>query len=834
MNTARLADMLSSAVAFDTETHLSQPGLAAPPMVCASIAQWSDGRIRGLLLDKEGARLVFAALLGIPHSGIDYQGSNAAEFVKMRDATIIGAFIAFDMIVMAADYARRGQDVLPYIFAAYQAGRVFDVQLAEALHAIALGMLGYDPRSGKKLTDPETKKQGRYSLSIVTDLVHNEKTAKANDRFRKSYALLEHIPIREWPPEAQEYPVDDAVNTFKDGVAQAGLIPNTGAHDFATTLKCSRCGSEPGTSPLCVSTFQRRNIHDLSTQCYTHFAMALGAAWGLIPDPASVAKLKHEAMRDLAEEIKPFKEAGIIREDGTENQAVLKRIVAEAYGSVNPCPACAGTVIPSGRQKGQPAPGKVPSPKTGGKTLINCEACDGTALELSKNVPRSEGGGVSKARDPLSESGNELAMSYAAYGEDAKISNVYVPFLESGVIPQYRLEIPDGATAAEVDRLLEICLADIERAMALGMRITIPITLRPNPLLETNRASYDGVIQLLPRDGGVRECFIARPGMVYYSNDYGGLELATWSQICLWMFGRSELAKAINGGVNVHGALGATMAGIPYDELMRRIAAGDKAAKDFRGAAKWGNFGFMGGMAELKLVHQVRQQGSDTEHPTGPVVRKGKRVYRGQRFCIMIGGAPRCGEKMINIYGKQECPPTCAKCIECSKWIKEKWSKQWPESAEYFKAIKKIADQGWQKHPISNRVRGGIGFCDGANGYFQELAAQGAKDALRHVVREQWDSSYTPEDLGHRSVLYENSKTIVFAHDELIGESRIDVGHEVGERVSTVMEARMKIYVPDVKITVEPTLMPRWYKAAACVRDASGRLQPWMPKAKAA
>jgi hypothetical protein len=35
--------------------------------------------------------------------------------------------------------------------------------------------------------------------------------------------------------------------------------------------------------------------------------------------------------------------------------------------------------------------------------------------------------------------------------------------------------------------------------MALGLRITIPITLFPNVLLETNRTSYFGVIQLLPR-----------------------------------------------------------------------------------------------------------------------------------------------------------------------------------------------------------------------------------------------------------------------------------------------------------------------------------------------
>ncbi len=807
MDAQRIASMLSQAVSFDTETHKVQPGLGAPPLVCASVARVVSGNVVGVLLDKARARDRFLQLL-------------------QSDATIVGANIAYDMSVMAADFERRGIDILPLIFAAYEAGRVFDIQIAEMLHAIALGLLGKDPRTGKQLSDPlNPKKKGHYSLAITTDLVLGRKGAKANDKWRKSYALLEDIPIEKWREvagsEAVDYPVDDAVNTLECALAQCGHIDNIGVHQWNSQNRCEKCNTsiDVGVNPLCINRVPRRNMHDLSTQCYTHFAMYLGAVWGLTSDPVAVAKLKHNAVKDSVDDAKPFIAAGIIREDDTENQAVLMKLVAQAYGSKDPCPVCANTTWPSGRDKGQPAPGKVPSQKTNGKTLVNCEACSGTALQLTSSVPRSDGGAVSKGRDPLAESGNELLMAYAAFGEDRKIRTTYVPFLEEGLHPALRLAEGED---------LETCLHRIELSAGEGR---YPITLSPNVLLETNRTSYRDKTQTMPREGGVRDCFEARPGTVYYSNDYGGIELCTWAQICLWMVKHSELAKALNQGLNVHGALGAEMAGESYEAFMKKVDAGDKSAKAFRQAAKPGNFGFPGGMSPVRLVHQQREQGPDTPHPSGPIEKKGVRLYRGLRFCLLIGGAQRCGEKMIYEWNKEPISPTCAKCVECATWIKDGWRKRWPEEKEYFGIIKRISDQGWQKHPISNRIRGGIGYCDGANGFFQELAAQGAKDAERHVVREQYDASYRPADLnGERSILFNNSRNIALLHDELLGEAIISVAPECSERVGVVMVQRMKRYVPDVRVTAEPTLMARWFKQATCVRDANGRLQVWTPK----
>jgi hypothetical protein len=397
VNTARLASMLSDAISIDFETHRVQPGIAAPEPVCAAIAWWEQGRVVGKLLDKTQALAAFQAILAD------------------EKLTIVNANIAFDMLVAATELAKQGVDVLPAIFAAYEAGRVFDPQITEMLHAIAFGMLGYDLRTKKKLADPITKKPGRYSHAITHEQVTGEIDAKANNRFRESYFLLQHIPIAEWPLDAQTYPVDDATKTLRDGLAQAGLIPNVGPHEFENPFKpgefshvCRHCGKQmmSGLDPRCISTYQRHNIHDTALQAYTHWCMNLGASWGLTPDPAAVAKLRAEAMRDLALEEVPFIQAGIIRGEGARKGSVdenhLKKLNARAYGAGDKaCPVCANTRQPTGRDKGKLAPGKVPSPKTDGRTLINCKACDGSPGNSFRNsVPRTPSGEIAIGRDP--------------------------------------------------------------------------------------------------------------------------------------------------------------------------------------------------------------------------------------------------------------------------------------------------------------------------------------------------------------------------------------------------------------------------------------------------
>jgi hypothetical protein len=230
-------------------------------------------------------------------------------------------------------------------------------------------------------------------------------------------------------------------------------------------------------------------------------------------------------------------------------------------------------------------------------------------------------------------------------------------------------------------------------------------------------------------------------------------------------------------------------------------------------------------------------QGANTPHPTGPIEKNGQRVYRGQRFCLLIGHKERCGGpgNMLNEWNKREIAPTCKHCIECAVWLKEEWRKAWPEHRPYFDQIQKISELGWQRHPISKRVRGGCDYSALANGYFQELAAQGAKAALRAVTREQYDSSYRPKDLGgERSILFNRSRSIAFLHDELFGEIQREIMHDGIMRIDQTMESEMKAFIPDVRVKVEPTAMVHWFKQAQPVWDANKKLQIWYPDQKAA
>jgi hypothetical protein len=343
---------------LDLETSLVEPGILAPEIVCGSTATVAGGRLLSRAAVLPSAR---ALLLGA--------------------AVVVGANIAYDFGCLAAE----DPDLLPAIFAKYERGDVFDVQVAQALHAIADGHLYLDPRTGQPL-------RGRYSLERCVDHVLGRQDAKRNDFYRKRYAVLARLPVEQWPEEARQYPVDDAVNTLEVAVAQ---VLGGGA------------GVTPG---------PHRNLGDLAAQVETAFALHLGAVWGLRVD-----RDRYEALRRRTEEahesfVARFRSLGFFRDDGREDQAAVRRAVAIAYGASSPCPAgCVG--------------GKVLSPKTGAP--VRCAECSGTGLDVSA-APKTAAGAVSADRDALVESGDP---DLAAYGESEaeKVRDTYLPFLSVGV-----------------------------------------------------------------------------------------------------------------------------------------------------------------------------------------------------------------------------------------------------------------------------------------------------------------------------------------------------------------------------------------------------------------
>ncbi len=264
--------------------------------------------------------------------------------------------------------------------------------------------------------------------------------------------------------------------------------------------------------------------------------------------------------------------------------------------------------------------------------------------------------------------------------------------------------------------------------------------------------------------------------------------------------------------------LAATMAGIDYDTFNSRIDAEKKLA-DYRQAAKPGNFGFPGGMSAWKLVLQQRKQGPDTKAADGT-------AYKGLRFCILMDNAPACGIIKVTEYKKRPGPPTCLACIECAERLREHWYRTYPENKPYFAYVKEQVDElGYVVQHVDNRIRGGVTFTSAANGYFQALLARAAKLALCRASKECYVGD-TP---------LRGSRIIVFAHDEIIAEHPRSIAPEACERLSDVMEEAFKETCPDLApaCKAEPTLMPRWYKNAKCVREGGrpdGRLMIWTPE----
>jgi DNA polymerase-1 len=103
-----------------------------------------------------------------------------------------------------------------------------------------------------------------------------------------------------------------------------------------------------------------------------------------------------------------------------------------------------------------------------------------------------------------------------------------------------------------------------------------------------------------------REFFITRPGCKLIVADYAAMELrmaAHYSQDATMM-------KAFTEGLDLHAMTASTQSGIPYDELLERIANGDVDAKLRRMIGKVSNFGLLYGMQAKKFqVHLLVESG---------------------------------------------------------------------------------------------------------------------------------------------------------------------------------------------------------------------------------
>lgn len=650
-------------IAFDYETWLIQDGILAPPVVCGSF----------------------------------FDGVHSAE-LKLRDAALaetrawlltsddmVGANVAYDF---GCYLAARPQD-FDLVWDAYASGRVKDVLIASTLHAIAEGRLIEGElldKNGRRMVDPNSGKQAhRYTLALATWEWCGRKDAKANDTYRLRYAELDGLPLSAWPPEAIQYPKDDAVNTLDVWNAQ---------------LKGAK------------------NLHEVSFQTHVAFCLHLSAMNGLRTNPERVSSL-----------------AGIIAEKGGKLRDVV---------------VAAGLMRPTSRSK----------PDELSKDMKAIRERVQTAWK--GQAPLTPSGAVSTAREVLEESGDNVLEALGEVSKWEKLET-YLPSLQ---------------TASKV-----------------------PLNVRPNVILATGRTSYDGLVQLMPRKGGVRECFEFRG--IGSSVDYSAIELSTLSQVCLWTVGHSLLADAINSGKDPHSILGAALAGVPYDEFRARYKANDEATADLRQGSKAGNFGFPGGMGPVKFVQAKRKEGLS--------------------ICNLFYRDGRCGEEKVLEWRERPCgSPTCKRCIEQSEELRSQWFSTWGEMRPYLAWVNaQLETKDWVEQFVSKRIRGGLHFTNAANTFFQGLAADGAKRAVVAMTAEMYGIEESPLN---------GSRLCIFAHDETIidiPDRGVDFVDKAARRQAEVMVEQMRTVVPDVKVSAEPALMKFWSKEAKERKDERGRYIVW-------
>lgn len=402
-----VAELARKFVSFDWETWLIQPGVPAPPPVCASVAVMTD-----VLIPSADT---IQTSIALAEEGLEQFEALLAD----DDIVIVGANTVYDVMVSVVAAAERGRDLLPRVWAAYEAGRFYDVAIAQQVHATGLGILGKDPKTGRGLPSGN-----RYSLDTCVLHVLGRDDAKKNSAWRLRYAELADTPLSDWPADARQYPQDDARNTLEVALAQCGVLPAVRKHvwerraEFNGGVRCRYCDALPLAADDCLRAGEPHwNLHCLGDECATHWAMWMGACWGFLVDRGAVLAVLEDTREKRAQYVSGLREAGFLRADGTKDTAAINRAVARAYHAVGLCPRCDGT-------------GRAPSEKTG--NLINCSWCSGTGLDVrdpETGVPLTPTDRVSRARDVLDESGDETLIELSEYGRLAKTEETYVPYL---------------------------------------------------------------------------------------------------------------------------------------------------------------------------------------------------------------------------------------------------------------------------------------------------------------------------------------------------------------------------------------------------------------------
>jgi DNA polymerase I-like protein with 3'-5' exonuclease and polymerase domains len=773
-------------IAFDTETYRLEPGLLAPPVVCVTMAL-PDRTVQGVSTGDE-----------------DFQ--EWVEALFDTDAALVGQNVSYDLCVIAKAFPH----LVSRIWEKAEAGEIIDIRIREML--LNLGTHG----KMKWLHFPDGGKERiKYSLAAMVQKylgLDLSDTKDMEDAWRLRYNELDGISFSQFPSEAQDYALKDALYTVDIFEAQE--------------LRNQEIQRDRGLQLLDQAPFH--SAVDFALQMITNRGMAV--------DPEQVRKV--EAM--LAEEYHDLSKFPLLLESGILRPPEPPRVHARQIKKAQELLESIGETDPlENREFLRKAGIKFTAPKSASKNkkalvaLVE-QVCKETETEIK----------LTKKRQTSTD--GEVLLNLAPYNK---------------TIAEYQRRMA-------LDKLVTTEMP----VFHWKDEITPIVYFNYGILKETGRtSSFGGDKSPYPARNGqqvdprTRPCFRPRDGYWLASSDYNSLELCSTAHITKLLFGQSEHHKRVCAGTNMHAFLAGQLARNLHPEFRSIVREmGIESDKDevykffmslknhedaqlrkffkrWRGFAKPVGLGYPGGLGaktmvtlahaayKLDLVDEASKMPAEFFEPfeTHPTL-----VFHGKRM------------KLAEDNHIVQWTPKL-RAIALAQHLKEIWFETYPEMREYFAWVKeqkdqfnlrKVRDFDTDEEVLQSALcytspmgmhRANCTYTQAANGnVMQTPSAEGFKAAVFNVTR-------ACEDPSQGSILHKYGCHVVNeVHDEIITEvpADVEIANECIAEKERIMRESMELVLYTVPCGVETALMKRWYKLADPVFNESGLLVPWEPE----
>lgn len=258
-------------VSFDLETFLIAPGMPVPKAVCLS---YDDGDARDVVLRRDGLDL--------------FDG-----WIHDKSVELCGQNVTFDLGVLAAEVP----EWVEPIFEALDEGRIVCTKLYEMILQNSYGELKFEFDQEEQ----KWKRQG-YDLQRIAWKRLQKFMPKGADTWRKRYALLDGVPICDWPEDAYKYALDDAADARRVRLSQMKEVAAL-PYEIVGEAELIQAG----------------------------WAMHLMRVWGVRTEGAAVEKIKREIHERYLTAVEKAKLSGLVRDNGKRDMKAIRERVVSYY-----------------------------------------------------------------------------------------------------------------------------------------------------------------------------------------------------------------------------------------------------------------------------------------------------------------------------------------------------------------------------------------------------------------------------------------------------------------------------------------------------------------------